>query len=385
MTLIVALLLVQAAAPQTTNREVVVTARPLSDTERTWRECMARRCPPDQEIAAALAHAENQFVAGAYNAAKGTLIRTIGHVRGREREYPVQIGAIWRAKSRIDAHLGETELVRTAAVMSHRALSSGLGPDDPRTLGQRIGVGDALLQIGRFRQAIAAYRGVAVRANRLGLKREEGHALLRVAAVWTTAASGRLRSGPAQDMARQAIARIAQTTAPELAGVREAAELLTAKLDARAGDDRSIDRLIARYRTRTMDTPVLIYAPALDEFSRAGAEVQVNGSTGATSTRSFENQWVDIGFRIMPDGAVADADVLRSSNQLDPVWVGPVLKVVQGRRYAPLKASSDALGQMRVERITFTSAYFTPINSRIRQRSGIPRIVVTDLSVDPSR
>ena len=39
-----------------TNREIVVIGQSLKDTERAWQDCIARGCPPDQEIRAALAH-----------------------------------------------------------------------------------------------------------------------------------------------------------------------------------------------------------------------------------------------------------------------------------------------------------------------------------------
>jgi hypothetical protein len=51
---------------------IVVTGTSLAQTERNLRECLARRCPPDEDIAATLAHAENQFVAGDYAAARRT-------------------------------------------------------------------------------------------------------------------------------------------------------------------------------------------------------------------------------------------------------------------------------------------------------------------------
>jgi len=57
MLLIVAVLL-QAATPAgaaVEDRDIVVTGRRLADTERAWTDCVARKCPPDHEIAAALA------------------------------------------------------------------------------------------------------------------------------------------------------------------------------------------------------------------------------------------------------------------------------------------------------------------------------------------
>ncbi|PAX09427.1 hypothetical protein [Sphingomonas lenta] len=393
MTLLAVIALLQAAPAQAEGREVVVTARPLADTERAWLDCMARKCPPDQEIAAAVAHAENQFVAGDYKAARGTLLRTIGHVRGREREFPVEIGNIWRGKSRIDAHLGEGDRSRIAASESLLALKAGLPDDDPRVFAQRIELGDNLVQMGRFRQGLAIYEGVARRARSLDRPVFEGHALLRIASIWTGAAAGRVRSAAAEQEARRAIGELSRLTGPGVAAFREAAGLLEAKLAARNGDPAAIDRLIARLAARSSERPLLVYSPPIDPFAPGMAPVTVNGlqdpltgvrsSTGPVRTDVFEKQWIDVGFRIAPDGTVKDAEMLRGSDELQPLWVEPVLRQVRGRRYAPLRtAGADAPGLFRVERVTFTSDYFVPTGTRIRMRSGEPRIIVTDLTAD---
>jgi hypothetical protein len=57
-----------AAAPPPAARQdqqtIIVTGRSLTDTERALRDCLARKCPPNEDIDASLAHAENLFVAG---------------------------------------------------------------------------------------------------------------------------------------------------------------------------------------------------------------------------------------------------------------------------------------------------------------------------------
>ena len=50
---------IPAAAQNDSKREIVVTARSLKDTEADLKACLARKCPPDQDIKATLAHAEN--------------------------------------------------------------------------------------------------------------------------------------------------------------------------------------------------------------------------------------------------------------------------------------------------------------------------------------
>jgi hypothetical protein len=60
----------QAPAPAAANspptRDVVVTGVRLKDTEAALKACIARKCPPKEDIDATMAHAENEFVAGDY-------------------------------------------------------------------------------------------------------------------------------------------------------------------------------------------------------------------------------------------------------------------------------------------------------------------------------
>lgn len=379
MTPLTALLLLQAAPTAAPEREIVVTARPLAETERALRECIARACPPDQEVAAALAHAENQFVGGDYASARATVSRTIGHVRGRAKDYPVAVGDIWRAKARISEHQGESDTVRIAAVESLAALRKGLGPDDPRVLTQRIEYGDALARLNRPQGAVEVYNSVAERARKLGNKVVEGHALLRAAMMWTSYAEAVPGAGDAE--AREAIRRVMETADPDLAAFRDAAGLLDAKLAERRGDKAALDRVIASYRTRATSRPTLLYAPPLEE-GLATRAITVQTATGFFPTKAFEDQWIDIGFWVRPDGGVGDAEVLRGSDRLRPEWVEPFLRQIRGRRYAPLAMDKSSPGLLRVERVTWTSHYFVPTGTLTRVRDGKPRIVVTDLTVE---
>ncbi|MGK6356361.1 hypothetical protein ACMGDH_14190 [Sphingomonas sp. DT-207] len=51
-----------SAAPQDQNESttIVVTGVSLADSEECLEACLARRCPPREDIEALLAHAENQ-------------------------------------------------------------------------------------------------------------------------------------------------------------------------------------------------------------------------------------------------------------------------------------------------------------------------------------
>ncbi|MGL4313867.1 MAG: hypothetical protein ACRCSO_07725, partial [Sphingomonas sp.] len=86
---------------------IVVTSVRLSDSRRKLQECIARHCPPKEDIAATLAHAENQFVEGDYRGAYGTLFSGRHRNQRFAKDYPVEVAGLLRARYRLAAHLGE--------------------------------------------------------------------------------------------------------------------------------------------------------------------------------------------------------------------------------------------------------------------------------------
>ena len=93
----------------------------------------------------------------------------------------------------------------------------------------------------------------------------------------------------------------------------------------------------------------------------------------------FDDNWVDVGFWVTPDGKVNDAEVLRSRG--DTFWAQPLLRSVQGRIYSP---SSDPDGTYRVERYTWTSLWeYDHTGTHMRQRSAAGRIEFLDLTAEP--
>ena len=371
-----------SATPVETGKEIVVTARRLADTENTLRECIARGCPADQEIAAALQHAEILFVGGDYTNARITLNKTIGRVKGQAKTFPVPVGDIWRARGRISAHLGENDQFRLSMISSLDALKAGLDRNDGRVIVQRMEVADASARVGRLYEALYGYDDAADQARKAGLPGLEGHALFRKATLWTAVA---LTSPGRVPDARQAIAKLAQA-GPRLAAFKQAGEVLGAYLDARAGDTRALDKAIVGIRSRAGAPPMLLFSPNVDFNSFAAQPVRMQTATGPVATSQFDGQWIDIGFWISANGTVSSAEVLRESERLDRRWVKPVVDSVRGRRYAATGQADGGPGMFRVERVSRTSGYFTPTGTRIRTRDGTPRLVFTDLTDDvPSK
>ncbi len=367
------------------NAPIVVYGESLADSARSLQDCIARKCPPDKDIAATLRHAENQFVAGDYRNARKTLLASRARNQRFSKTFPIDVASLLRANSRIAAHLGEGEAYRIGALDALSALKAGLPADHPRVLGARIEVGDSLARFGRIQAAEQEYRSVARRAGELGLSTIEGYGLLRIAAMYATLSES--DSGTYRPAAKRALEALINSGNPKLAVFANAGRVIQARLDFKNGDRRAVDTLIAGYQAQSADlTPTLLYAPPIERFSSGRSGAGADGSFGSNSALSklavnnFEDQWVDIGFWVAPDGKVTDAGILRESEKFSGDWTPAILASINGRRYAPIALEQGNPGIFRVERYTYTSRWTTNTGSRIRVREPDAQIEMLDLS-----
>jgi hypothetical protein len=362
------------------NPTIVVTGRSLSDTEKALRDCLARNCPPDEDVAATIAHAENQFVSGDYKSSRQTLLAGAGRNRRHARQYPVPVSDLLRANSRVAAHLGEGEAYRVGAIDVLGALKAGLSKDDPRVLVARVELADSLMKFGRIDTAEMRYREVAREAKKLNLPVVEAFARLRIASMYI-----QLAEEDASSYRRRAIAALDDVIAspvPEHRPFARAARVLKARFAAKSGDMSAVDEVLADLKSTPTAKPVLLYAVPIkmpDVSTRSEGQGSV---TRLMSTDNVDDQWVDVSFWVAPDGRTTDVDVLRSSPSYSGSWTKPILESVKARRYAPLKMDRSDPGILRVERYTFTARWTTVTGSRMRVREAEPRIEMLDLSTD---
>ena len=370
-----------AASPDAQPGDVVVTGVRLSDSAAALKACLARKCPPDQDIAATLAHAENLFVAGDYHAARQTLGRSIGRNKRHASKFPVQVSDLLRANSRIAAHLGDGESYQIGAFDVVSALKAGLPDNDPRVLAARIEVGDSFAKTRQPDMALNIYKDVAQRAHVLHLPVVEGYARLRTAIFLRAMADS--DAGTYRRDAIKAIDALITNPDPQLAAFALAGKLLRAQMAAKDGDTAAIDALVAEYRGKNQGTrPVLLYGPKIQSREQSNRQFNGGSTTNQMAADNFDNQWVDVSFWIKPDGRVSDAGVLRQSPKLSGYWVQPIVDLIAGRRYAPLTMDPSQPGLLRVERYTFTSRWTTVVGSHLQQREPTPQIEMIDLSQD---
>jgi hypothetical protein len=358
---------------------IVVTAKSLQQTAADLAACIARNCPPDEDVRATLAHAENQFVSGDYKNSRTTLLKSVARNRKFGGQYPVPVSDLLRGNARVAAHLGEGGDFQSSTIASRDVLRKGVGPNDPRSLVGDIEVADMRAKLGYPDEAERMYKSIGVRAASLNLPwivsaTEIRQAMLKLASELPTD----------QKEGRDRLVRFTQGTDPTQRGSRLAAKVLLARLDRKAGKEEATNALLAEYAAiGGTQVPTLISAEAIKQ-PQAPRGASSEGRTELTqlATKNFDGQWFDVGFWITPDGRTSEIEIIRKSGK-DNLFVQPVIESIKTRIYAPLRREPGDPGVYAVERYTMTAQWVDDnLGSRIRSRSPVPRIERLDLTPD---
>ena len=373
---------VPSMAQDDAKREIVVTARSLKDTAADLKACIARKCPPDQDIKATLAHAENQFVEGDYRDARATLANALGRNRKHKGQYPVEVSDLLRANGNVAAHLGESDIYRLSVLDMRDTLKGALKPNDYRVFGAEIEVADSRLKLGYLEEASDKYLEIEQRALTMGLPQVAAVARLRDLSLRVQRAETEKTAFRRND----ATSAIDQFLKEPTGGAEEfkiVAEVLKSRMDRNGGNSETTDKLIARYAAMGgTERPVLLHSKPIEMNEAQAARAMAGGSDlNRLGTQVVEKRWVDIGFWISADGKVDEPEILRSEGGTG--WTDVVLKSIKTRIYAPLKVEKAGTtpGIYAIERYSLTAQFENDVTgTRIRQRSPIAKIERTDLT-----
>ena len=372
--------------------DIVVTARSLADTAAALAACIARGCPPDEDIAATLAHAENQFIEGDYRDARGTMLSSLRRNREHSAQFPVEVSDLQRANGRVAAHLGERSAYQLAVLDMRDTLREYLPAYDPRILAAQIEVADSRARLGYPDEARDSFVNIAERADGLGLARVAAFARIRQAGFDIPRdRSARITSRVTA--ARAQLARIADDAVHVGADIALQAEVTLARIDREEGNMTRTIALVQRFANgQGSRRPLLISGDPIrlpDEDTRSPDQSGDEGGGGNVlaqmQTVNVNNRWIDVGFWINGDGRVSDFEVLRSDG--DTGWARYVATSVNSRVYTPIR-SEDGLqsqGFYIVERYTLIADYRTAgdcTGSHIRCRSSRLRVERMDLTPD---
>ncbi|MGZ8287028.1 MAG: hypothetical protein ACXW27_13795 [Allosphingosinicella sp.] len=361
--------------PGDDGQTIIVTGQRIEDTRRALEACLARKCPPLEDMAATLAHAENLFIGGDYRKARSIVEKSMGRNDRFARQHPREVATLHRADARISIHLGDGETYRSSTYGAVRALKKGLDDDDPTVLTARFEVAGMLTRLGRADEAGLAYGGIAKDAAEAGMRDLAASAKLRQA--WLV--YRKLKTSGAL----VPIEKIAESRDPALQGSRLSALVLLARVDRERGKPEGSERLLKALADAGVKKPTLLWAPPVDapflyDGKQGPGGLSHNSRGLSVATDRFEKTWADVGFWVKADGSVSEAEILRGRGPQG--WLKPVLVSIGRRIYSP---SPDSGGGYRVERYTWTSLVKAPGGSRIPQHAPQGRIEYVDLTPDP--
>ncbi len=356
---------------------IVVTGIRIQDYRDRLAACLARDCPPNEDIDASLALAEAYFLEGDYDEARSAVRASLRRNHNETSGYPEPVSDLYRSYARISRHMGYDRHAVQAAHGILDALQDGLPREDHRHFTARFELADAQMVAGRYRAARAQLDRLASLARANG--REDVAVMAELRDLWFQILV--FRHGDA----RSRLIEMSRWTDPNRRLQSVGARVLLSRIYRLEGEHQRADALLAEVGRGTSAQRRLLFMPRFQLLRydpNIGAEDSFEftlnyGSPMSRISENYEGKWIDVGFWVMPDGQVADLEILRSGG--DTVWPRPLLEAIRGRRY-----STGDQPTYRLERYTLTAAWEQATGTRIPQRSPAARVEYLDLTVsDP--
>lgn len=355
----VLLLLAQAATPPAASDEIVVVGHRAEDA---LARCLARHCPPAEDVEASLQASVEQFAGGRYGVARRTLQASIRRNRGHAAQLPGPVSSLYATLATVAEHEGDSDLWRNAARENMLVLRRHLGEGNRATLTEQLSFGDNMIGLRQPAVADGAYNMV----QRLAIER--GHGDIAASAAFRRAwlALGREDDRRAERFMDEAV----RLAGPADTAMAELRETLRTRIAVRRGDADAVDRLAARLARSPVERPQLLYSQPVRDVNPPTLGVRQD------PWHDSDIRFADVGYWIRPDGRTADAEVLRTSGLGQ--WSTGILDQVRERRYVPLRVGYPGL--YRIDRFTVRATIDTPTGSRIRQRMGNLTVHIIDLT-----
>ncbi|MEC3911985.1 hypothetical protein U5A82_16345 [Sphingobium sp. CR2-8] len=330
--------------------------------EKALADCLARNCPPAQEVEASLQASVELFADGRYTDAQRTLQKAIRRNRDKAAQMPGPVSSLYATLATVAEHQGDRDLWLSSARNNMLVLQRHLGETHKATLVQELAFADNMVGLGKSDAAADIYHRVQRKAA------ADGQTDLAAGAAFRRAwlASLLERDGEAERIAGEAVALAGGSNTIML----ELRDILRARVAIRRGDDGAVDALADRIRQSPTKAPKLLYARPVDDLNSKLVSLDPRNQGGV--------RFADVGYWIRPDGRTRGVEVLRTSGLGQ--WGPAILRQVSGRRYAPLDAQPDWPGMYRIDRFTVRQAIGKPVGSFIRRRAGNYSVHIIDLT-----
>jgi tetratricopeptide (TPR) repeat protein len=366
----------QQREAQPEGQEIVVTGARIQDYRDRLAACLARHCPPNEDIDATTALAEMLFMAGDYRQARTTLRASLGRNRDEARNYPEPVSDLYRANARVARHLGLDRDAQFSTRDILRALQAGLPVEDHRHFSARLEIAQSLIAFNQYRAAQRELRRLAELARAAG--RADVAAVAELRSLWVDYIQ------VPQGSAVRDLTALSRRTGPENRISAIGAKMLLIRIYGERGDAGRVDALLAELRQTNTQRRQLLFAPLYrlavseDDGQTEGGLPLAGRSMDTTLARragNFDDMWIDVAFWVQPDGRVNDLQIVRKRG--NPDWADPLLQSIRGRRYAAIPGTEPTY---RLERYTYTSGYEMRGGTHIAQRSPRARVEYFDLT-----
>ncbi len=343
----------QPAAPA---EEIVVVGHRATDA---LAACLARKCPPAEDVEASLQASVEQFSAGRYGKARHMLLRSIARNRRYAAQLPGPVSSLYATLATVAEHDGYQRQWVSASRGNVYVLRKHLGEANPATLQEEMSLARDLSENGDISSASA----ILTKVQRLAL--DTGKADLAAGAAfrraWLALGTGN------QKRAIRLMDEAVVIAGPANHAMTDLRAIFLARIAVSRGDAGAVDALAARLRQSAVARPMLLSSKPIED---------VNSYAGLNSDGDV--RFADLGYWIRPDGRTADIEILTTSGLGQ--WERAVLQQVRERRYIPLEVPAGHPGVYRIDRFTIRATFNFPTGSRIARRFGRLTTHIVDLT-----
>src|SRR5688500_15279827 len=233
---------------------IVVTGIRIQDYRDRLAACLARNCPPNEDIDASLALAEALLLNGDYGDSRAAVQASLRRNRDEAGQYPEPVSDLYRAHSRLSRHMGFDRVALRSTHGILDALQEGLPQEDYRHFTARFELAEVKMAMGRYRAARQELERLAALARRAG--REDVAVMAELRTLWFDYLN------LPQSETRSRLIEMSRWTDPGRRLHSVGAKVLLARIYRSENNEAAADALLAEIGRGTSAQRRLLHAPS---------------------------------------------------------------------------------------------------------------------------